>query len=797
MISQLLHHSLQFCLFTIAQGGRVMEKKVMNLILKCVAVFAILGFCHVAAASTQKSTYIVHMAKSQMPTTFDDHTHWYDSSLKSVSDSAEMLYTYNNVVHGFSTRLTEEEVQSLQNQPGIVSVLPELKYELHTTRTPEFLGLDKSADLFPESAILSEVIVGVLDTGVWPESKSFDDTGLGPIPSSWKGQCEEGTNFTLSNCNRKLIGARYFSKGYEATLGPIDESKESKSPRDDDGHGTHTSTTAAGSVVTDASLFGYASGTARGMATRARVAIYKVCWIGGCFSSDILMAMEKAIDDGVNVMSMSLGGGMSDYSRDSVALGAFAAMQKGILVSCSAGNSGPSPYSLSNVAPWITTVGAGTLDRDFPAYVSLGNGMNYSGVSLYRGDSANSIPSQMLPFVYAGNASNSSNGNLCMMDTLIGEKVKGKIVLCDRGVNARVQKGAVVKDAGGAGMVLANTDANGEELVADAHLLPATAVGQKSGDKIKSYLLSDPKPTATILFEGTKVGIEPSPVVAAFSSRGPNSITPEILKPDLLAPGVNILAGWSGAVGPTGLAVDTRRVGFNIISGTSMSCPHVSGLAALLKAAHPEWSAAAIRSALMTTAYTTYKTGQMIQDVATGKPSTPFDHGAGHVDPVSALNPGLVYDMDVSDYLYFLCALNYTESQINTLARNNFTCDSSKTYSVNNLNYPSFAVSIQTAHMGGGGGGGSGGATVVKHVRTLTNVGSSPATYKVSIHSQSDSAKVSVEPDSLSFTELNEKKSYTVTFTAGSMPSNTNSFGRIEWSDGKHIVGSPFAVSWT
>lgn len=754
----------------------------------------LLGFCQVFVAAVERNdeerkTYIVHMATSQMPESFQERAHWYDSSLKSVSESAEMLYKYSNVIHGFSTRLTAEEARSLQGRPGILSILEEVRYELHTTRTPEFLGLDKSADLFPESGSASEVIIGVLDTGIWPESKSFDDTGLGPIPSSWKGECETGTNFTSSSCNRKLIGARFFSKGYEATLGPIDESKESKSPRDDDGHGTHTATTAAGSVVEGASLFGFAEGTARGMATRARIAAYKVCWIGGCFSTDILAALDKAVEDNVNILSLSLGGGMSDYYRDSVAMGAFGAMEKGILVSCSAGNSGPSPYSLSNVAPWITTVGAGTLDRDFPAFVSLGNGKNYSGVSLYRGDP---LPGTLLPFVYAGNASNAPNGNLCMTNTLIPEKVAGKMVMCDRGVNPRVQKGSVVKAAGGIGMILANTGTNGEELVADAHLLPATAVGQKSGDAIKSYLFSDHDATVTILFEGTKVGIQPSPVVAAFSSRGPNSITPDILKPDLIAPGVNILAGWSGAVGPTGLPTDKRHVDFNIISGTSMSCPHISGLAGLLKAAHPEWSPAAIRSALMTTAYTNYKSGQKIQDVATGKPSTAFDHGAGHVDPVSALNPGLIYDLTVDDYLNFLCAINYSAPQISILAKRNFTCDTDKKYSVADLNYPSFAVPLQTPL----GGGGEGSSTVVKHKRTLTNVGS-PSTYKVSIFSESESVKISVEPGSLSFSELNEKKSFTVTFTATSMPSNTNIFGRIEWSDGKHVVGSPIVVSWT
>ncbi|CAN1133839.1 Subtilisin-like protease SBT1.7 [Linum perenne] len=541
-----------------------------------------------------------------------------------------MIYTYNYAIHGYSARLTSAQAKLLQSQPGIFSVIPETRYELHTTHTPQFLGLDLAAELFPQADTVGEVVVGVLDTGVWPESKSFDDTG-------------------------------FFAKGYEATLGPVDESKESRSPRDDDGHGTHTSTTAAGSAVDGASLLGYASGTARGMASRARVAVYKVCWIGGCFSSDILAAMDKAIEDGVNVLSMSLGGGNSDYYRDSVAIGAFSAMEKGILVSCSAG-------------------------------------------------------------------------------TLIPDKVKGKIVLCDRGVNSRVQKGAAVKAAGGFGMVLTNTEANGEELVADAHLLPATAVGEKTGDAIKKYLTSDPSPK-------------------------------------VIAPGVNILAGWSGNVGPTGLATDPRRVEFNVISGTSMSCPHVSGLAALLKAAHPEWSPAAVRSALMTTAYSTYKNGN---------DSTPFDHGAGHVNPVAALNPGLVYDLTADDYLGFLCALNYTDMQIKSVARKNYTCDHRKKYRVANLNYPSFA-------------NGGGKPVIIKHTRTLTNVEVGPTgEYTVSISpEQIPGVEIQVQPKTLSFKNAYEKKTYTVTFIADLMPMSTNSFARLVWTNGKRTVGSPVAVSWT
>jgi len=213
-----------------------------------------------------------------------------------------------------------------------------------------------------------------------------------------------------------------------------------------------------------------------------------------------------------------------------------------------------------------------------------------------------------------------------------------------------------------------------------------------------------------------------------------------------------------------------------------MSCPHVSGLAALIKAAHPDWSPAAIRSALMTTAYTEYKNGAKLQDAATGKPANPFDYGAGHVAPVAALNPGLVYDLMADDYLNFLCASNYSNLQIRSLAKRNFTCDTSKKYSVTDLNYPSFSVVFNTGRPG-----------VVKYTRTLTNVGA-PGTYKVSVSSEIPLVKISVVPESLSFAEINDKKSYTVTFTAtGSLP-DTGSFSRLEWSDGKHIVASPIAI---
>lgn len=507
------------------------------------------------------------------PSSYATHHDWYSAQLQSLSSTPDsILYTYTTAFHGFAASLDPEQAESLRRSSSVLDVYEETVYSLHTTRTPEFLGLDRDTGLWEGhntqdlAQASHDVIVGVLDTGVWPESKSFNDYGMPEIPTKWRGECEKGSDFSSSLCNKKLIGARSFSNGFRMSSGGSfsKKPKEAVSPRDQDGHGTHTASTAAGSSVGNASLLGYASGTARGMATHARVAAYKVCWSTGCFGSDILAAMDRAILDGVDVISMSLGGGSSPYYRDTIAVGSFSAMERGIFVSCSAGNSGPNRASLANVAPWIMTVGAGTLDRDFPAYAVLGNKNRFTGVSLYSGSGMGRKPVGL----FYRNGSNSSS-NMCLPGSLEPSAVRGKVVICDRGINARVEKGAVVRDAGGIGMILANTAASGEELVADSHLLPAVAVGRKVGDMIRQYAQSDPKPTALLSFGGTVLNVRPSPVVAAFSSRGPNFVTPQILKPDVIGPGVNILAAWSEAIGPTGLEKDARKTQFNIMSGMS------------------------------------------------------------------------------------------------------------------------------------------------------------------------------------------------------------------------------------
>ncbi|KAG9458017.1 hypothetical protein H6P81_002525 [Aristolochia fimbriata] len=736
-----------------------------------------------------KQTYLVHMKWNRKPSSYVTHRDWYEGHLESLSvDPAEsLLYDYAAVFPGFAVSLEPEQADELSRSDAVLGVYEEALYDLHTTRTPLFLGLESGIGQAQALNQASEdVIVGVLDTGVWPESASFSDLGMPEVPSRWRGECEAGVDFSPRSCNRKLVGARSFSKGYRMAMAYKGEKpKENESPRDVDGHGTHTASTAAGAPVANASFLGYAAGTARGMAPRARVAAYKVCWTSGCFGSDILAGMESAISDRVDVLSLSLGGGSAPFYRDNIAIGAFSAVAHGIFVACSAGNSGPQPATLANTAPWIATVGAGTLDRDFPAYALLGNGKKYVGVSLYSGKGMGTV---QVPIFYtpSKNPLRNNSSSLCLPGSLDKNSVKGKVVLCDRGINARVEKGAVVKEAGGLGMILANTVASGEELVADSHLLPAVAVGRKIGDKIRKYVRSTRNPTVVLSFGGTVLNVRPSPVVAAFSSRGPNTVTLEILKPDLIGPGVNILAAWSEAVGPTGLVKDRRKTKFNIMSGTSMSCPHISGVAALLKAAHPDWSPSAIKSALMTTSYNVDNTKSPLRDAGNGASSTPYAHGAGHVDPQKALSPGLVYDVSTEDYIRFLCSLNYTRDHVQAVVKSsNVTCSRRHAMSgPGNLNYPSFSVLFQESKR------------VVKYARELTNVGPAGSVYEVSFGG-SPQVGLKIRPQKLVFSKVGQKLRYSVTFVSKKgVALRTTDFGWIMWSDKQHQVRSPVAYTW-
>ncbi|XP_010262465.1 PREDICTED: subtilisin-like protease SBT1.2 [Nelumbo nucifera] len=758
-------------------------------------IFFFFTFFHylVSLHASDLQTYIVQLhPHGMLNSAFSTRLEWHLSFLDRIvasedTPSSRLLYSYHSIMEGFAARLSQSEYEALRSMHHVIAIRPDHVFQLQTTYSYKFLGLSPTEDgSWLRSGFGRGTVIGVLDTGVWPESPSFNDHLMPPVPKKWKGICQEGENFNSSNCNRKLIGARFYTKGH-MTSSPLPkptEVTEYISPRDSHGHGTHTSSTAAGASVPMANVLGNAAGVARGMAPGAHVAIYKVCWFNGCYSSDILAAMDDAIRDGVDVLSLSLGGFPIPLFDDSIAIGSFRAMARGILVVCAAGNNGPIPSSVANEAPWITTVGASTLDRRFPAIVRLGNGQFLYGESLYPGDQ---LPNseQELELVYVTGGDKGSE--LCFKDSLPRAQVRGKMVVCDRGANGRAEKGQVVKESGGAAMIVANTELNLEENSVDVHVLPATLIGYTEALQLKSYINSTRRPRARILFGGTVIGKSRAPAVAQFSSRGPSLTNPSIIKPDIIAPGVNIIAAWPQNLGPSGLPEDSRRVNFTVLSGTSMACPHVSGIAALVRSLHPDWSPAAVKSAIMTTAEVTDHWGKPIMDGE--KPAQVLAIGAGHVNPDRAIDPGLVYDIRASEYVTHLCTLGYTSSQIFTITHMNVSCHEIMAKSRGfSLNYPSMSVTFKA------------GKTMKMIRRRLTNVGSPNSTYSVEIMAP-PGVKVIVKPQHLTFNHVYHSLTYNVWFISKKGPEKlTYAEGYLTWVHTQlshHRVRSPISVTWT
>ncbi|CAH9136431.1 unnamed protein product [Cuscuta epithymum] len=713
----------------------------------------------------------------------DSHHQFLGSFLGSVEKAKDaIIYSYKRHINGFAALLEEHEAAKISQHPDVVSLFLDKSRKLHTTRSWEFMNLEKNGAIYPASLWKKahfghDVIIANLDTGVWPESKSFSDVGYGPVPKRWRGSCQNETSPTGVRCNRKLIGAKYFNKGFLASGGNV--SHDQNTPRDYEGHGTHTLSTAGGNFVPGANVFGAGNGTAKGGSPRARVAAYKVCWPntgeGACTDADIMKAMDAAIHDGVDVISMSLGGDPSDYFSDGIAISTYHAVRRGVVVVCSAGNSGPTAKTVSNVAPWIISVGASTIDREFRANVNLKNGLVIKGTSV-----AAAMPQKFYPIVNSADARASNitgqNATLCMTGSIDPEKVKGKILVCTRGVNTRVDKGEVAANAGAVGMILCNDEASANEIIADAHMLPATHITYEDGLKLLHYLANSKDPQGYITPSKAFLQTKPAPVMAAFSSRGPNSITPQILKPDVIAPGVNIIAAYSEGASPTGQVYDTRRIPYNVDSGTSMACPHISGIVGLLRSVHPDWTPAAIRSAIVTTARVRDNTGNHVKD-ADYTEATPFAYGAGHVRPNRAMNPGLVYDLTEADYLNFLCASGYNHTTMNKFSgAKHYTCPSN--LDLLNVNYP--AITIPNL---------SGSVTVS---RTVKNVGK-PGTY-TALTLEPDGVSVSVEPQTLHFKERGEELKFKVTLKAKKKVEG-HVFGELKWFDGIHHVKSPIVVA--
>ncbi|KAL9458058.1 hypothetical protein AB3S75_007001 [Citrus x aurantiifolia] len=727
---------------------------------------AIAGISNVQSDINDLQTYVVYVQEPKHGNFSKeiDLESWYHSFLpatissNSIDDDhqSRMVHCYRHVISGFAARLTAEEVKVMETKSGFISAHVENTLQLHTTHTPSFLGLHQNSGFWKDSNFGKGVIIGVVDSGIAPTHPSFGDKDMPPPPAKWRGKCEFAGG---PGCNNKIIGARNFLN-------------KSEPPTDNEGHGTHTSSTAAGTFVNGANILGQANGTAVGMAPLAHLAMYKACddYNGTCPESSVSAALDAAIEDGVDVLSLSIGLGPyqhKEFHANAIAIAAFKAVKKGIFVSISAGNWGPKPFSVVNDAPWMLTVGASTTDRSIVTSVQLGNQETYDGESLLQWTD---IPSEQLPLVYPVTKNASATTN-CSPETLKSINVKGKVVLCLLSVNPQD-----VLDAGGAAMILMNNELIGDSIVVARSVLPNVRVSYMVGESIKAYINSTSSPTAALVVKGTVIGEKSAPAIVAFSSRGPSTVSPGILKPDVVGPGVNIIAAWRTAVEPI---TNTEYI-FDIISGTSMSCPHLSGIAALLKSAHPDWSPAAIKSAIMTTADTINLEGKPILD-RNHLPADPFAVGAGHVNPSKANDPGLIYDIQPDDYIPYLCGLNYTDQQVQGIVGGDVQCSKMSSIAEAELNYPSFSIRL--------------GSSPQTYNRTVTNVGPANLSYTSQIVAP-EGVGITIQPDKISFTEKNQKVAYSVTFTRTKNTNTSFTQENLSWISGRYAVKSPIAISF-
>ena len=699
-----------------------------------------------------------------------------DRNKIAASVGARQNQKYQVSLNGFSATLTGAQAQKLAHTAGVLAVAKDTtRYATDDTKDYDYLKLAGSTGVWSAVGGVANagkgIVVGVIDTGVWPESKSFAGARLGTAPDpanptrayrvgssvvmqkangqTFTGECETGEQFTAGLCNTKLISARYFGDSFFASAGA--NLQDYRSPRDGDGHGSHTASTAAGYSNVAASVDGIDFGKISGVAPGAAIAVYKALWTSkvaaqsGGATSDIVAAIDQAVADGVDVINYSVGGSSESGPTDPVQLAFLSAASAGIFVSASAGNSGPGVSTLDNTSPWVTTVAASTL-KPYTGSVVLGNGKKFAGGST-------TVLEQVgpAPFVTAASAklasATTADATLCTPGTLDPAKVDGKIVECDRGVIDRVAKSGEVKRAGGIGVVLVDLTPQGFD--ADVHVLPTVHLAYPDGPQAKAYAATAGA-TVTLL-PGNVTGVAiPYPQVAGFSSRGPSlASSGDILKPDIAAPGVTILA----SVAPP--THNGRKYDFE--SGTSMAAPHIAGLAAIYLAQHPTWSPMAVKSAMMTTATDTKN-----NDGSTN--ADPFAQGAGEVTPAAMLNPALVYDAGADDWLSYLEGLGID------------TGTGAPAVAPSDYNQASIAAGSLVSSV-----------TVTRRVTAVT-----PGVYQAKVSVPGFTATVS--PSILVMNYAGQVKPFKVTLTRTTAPLKSYATGFLTWRGANTSVRSPIAV---
>lgn len=694
---------------------------------------------------------------------------------------ASVSVSYTTALNGFAADLTSAQAATLYANREVVALERDSLRKITAESSTDFLGLGDAAGaggvwdtVGGVQAAGAGIVVGIVDTGIAPENASFAGAPLGTSSGAapyraadgsisfaksdggtFTGACVIGVQFTATDCSTKIVGARYYVDGFGAARIGATSVGEYLSPRDGDGHGSHTGSTAVGNHAVAASVGGIDFGTISGIAPAAKIAVYKVCWSGpdpasrdddGCATSDLLSAIDQATADGVDVINFSIGGGAAQTTVSATDVAFLGAATAGVFVAASAGNAGPGASTLDNASPWITTVAASTIPS-YQATATFGSGLAHAGGSITV--SAATVTGALVRGDLVA-ARRSTDPLLCAPNSLDPAKVAGKIVFCQRGIYDRLAKSAEVKRAGGVGMLLVNKTASSLDL--DLHSVPTVHLNAEAFATTFAYA-GTAGATVTLTPGNTLGTAPPTPQVAGFSSRGPVLADgSDIIKPDISAPGVAILADGANAAG--------QAETYQFLSGTSMSSPHMAGLAALYLGVKPAATPAEVKSAFMTTAYDTVNAaGAAVTD--------PFSQGAGHVDPTKFFDPGLVYLNGESDWMSYIKGAGYTGGGL----------DAVTAVDPSNLNLASIGIGSLTRP-----------ETITRTV-TSTQAG----TFDSSVSGLAG-IDVAVSPSTLTFGAAGQSQSYTATFTRTDAPVDTFAIGSLSWTSGATVVRSPVAV---
>jgi subtilisin family serine protease len=737
------------------------------------------------------------------------------SAVLNAVGGGEKLYSFRYAFSGFSAALSAAEVTRLARHPEVAGIWRDRDHFLATNNSSLFLGLlDQTGGLRADLGLTGEdVVVAVIDSGIDPTHPSLQDvqervprtcrsawaegswlgfllcrsvlanppsTKVYEPPAGFNGICQEGQNFPATSCNNKLIGARYYIEGFLARHELA--SGEYLSAKDVDGHGTHIATTVAGNVVT-ASLFGTRIGEISGIAPRARIAVYKACWLepgnsrATCTSSDLARAIDDAVADGADIINYSIGSLETDLTApEDIAL--LNALDADVLSIVAAGNNGPANFTLGTPgsAPWVVTVGASSQSGTRYEHAIEISSVNFVSRLAPMVEGSFTLALATIDPLEAdvvlvddgqdvlGAGGAGSFYDACE-DLGNASALSGAIALIERGgctFHAKLER---VEAAGAVGAVVFTT--TGTPTIMNSETgsvnIPAVMIGPADGSFLVDAFLAGDDPRVRLEY-GLLAGIRDSGnQMGNFSSRGPALSNSDFVKPDLTAPGIDILAGST-----PDLAAGLQGEYFGYLSGTSMAVPMVAGIAALLKEAEPDWSPARLKSALMTTA----RDNVVTEDAAFL--ANPFDFGSGHVDANQALSPGLVYDSSFEDFRAWLCGADtdiVSASECETLEAAGYPT------SARQVNLPSIGI---TELIPGD-----------EVVRRVTNIGPA-ATYDATIDSP-PGMTVTVVPPSLALGP-GETAEYRLSFDNQSAPFAFWQFGNINWSDGIHTLDTPIAA---